>query len=178
MQYWTVQTLNGQNKKCSRKKSVVKYRKKQTDFCWKTIDYWLLKDYCINKCVKINLSNLSKLKTWEVLFPTTLSQLSYIFPSEVWRNDSYLIFVRNVRNAVSVKFLAECKKIPEKRENYCFGQICRKFTHFPSVKFPGLKMCECRKNDKYQVCRSFWNLLWYYQIIWLYSLCFWHHETL
>ena len=35
----------------------------------------------------------------------------------------------------------------------CFvaGQICRKFTHFPSVKFPGLKMCECKKNDKYQV---------------------------
>ena len=29
----------------------------------------------------------------------------------------------------------------------CFvaGQICRKFTHFPSVKFPGLKMCECKK---------------------------------
>ena len=36
----------------------------------------------------------------------------------------------------------------------CFvaGQICRKFTHFPSVKFPGLKMCACKKNDKYQVC--------------------------
>ena len=35
----------------------------------------------------------------------------------------------------------------------CFvaGQICRKFTHFPSVKFPGLKMCACKKNDKYQV---------------------------
>merc|ERR1712218_325787 len=32
------------------------------------------------------------------------------------------------------------------------GQICRKFTHFPSVKFPGLKTCECKKNDKYQVC--------------------------
>ena len=28
----------------------------------------------------------------------------------------YLIFVRNARNAVSVKFLAECKKIPEKNE--------------------------------------------------------------
>ena len=58
---------------------------------------------------------------------------------------TYLIFVRNARNAVSVKFLAGCKKNPEKRENYCFGQICRKFTHFPSVKFPGLKMCECKK---------------------------------
>ena len=34
----------------------------------------------------------------------------------------YLIFVRNARNAVSVNFfLAECKQIPEKRENYCFG---------------------------------------------------------
>ena len=32
-----------------------------------------------------------------------------------------LIFVTNAANAVRVKFLAECKKIPEKRENYCFG---------------------------------------------------------
>ena len=35
---------------------------------------------------------------------------------------AYLIFVRNAVNAVSVKVLAECKKIPEKKtENYCFG---------------------------------------------------------
>ena len=34
---------------------------------------------------------------------------------------SYLIFVTNAANAVRVNFLAECKKIPEKRENYCFG---------------------------------------------------------
>ena len=34
---------------------------------------------------------------------------------------TYLIFVTNAANAVRVKFLAECKKIPEKRENYCFG---------------------------------------------------------
>ena len=35
---------------------------------------------------------------------------------------SYLIFVSNAGNAVSVNFLAECKRIPEKkRENYCFG---------------------------------------------------------
>ena len=27
----------------------------------------------------------------------------------------------NAANAVRVNFLAECKKIPEKRENYCFG---------------------------------------------------------
>ena len=34
----------------------------------------------------------------------------------------YLIFVTNAANAVRVKFLAECKKIPEiKRENNCFG---------------------------------------------------------
>ena len=47
---------------------------------------------------------------------------------------------------MSVKFLAECKKNPEKKtENYCSGQICHKFTHFPSVKFPGLKMCEFKK---------------------------------
>ena len=53
---------------------------------------------------------------------------------------------------MSVNFLAECKKIPEKKqENYCYGQICHKFTHFPSVKFPGLNICECKKNDKYQV---------------------------
>ena len=31
----------------------------------------------------------------------------------------YLIFVSNAGKAV--KFLVECKKNPEKRENYCFG---------------------------------------------------------
>ena len=36
-------------------------------------------------------------------------------------NHTYLIFVTNAVNAVRVKFLAECKKIPEKRESYCFG---------------------------------------------------------
>ena len=55
-------------------------------------------------------------------------------------------------NAVRVKFLAECKKIPEEPEKYCFWQFCRKFTHFPSVKFSWLKMCACKKDDKYQVC--------------------------
>ena len=34
---------------------------------------------------------------------------------------AYLIFVTNAANAVRVKFLAECKTIPEKRENNCFG---------------------------------------------------------
>ena len=34
---------------------------------------------------------------------------------------SYLIFVMNAVNAVHVKILAECKKIPEEWENYCFG---------------------------------------------------------
>ena len=34
---------------------------------------------------------------------------------------TYLIFVRNAGNAVSAKFLAECKKIQKTRENYCFG---------------------------------------------------------
>ena len=70
------------------------------------------------------------------------------------RLNSYLIFVRNARNAVSVKFLAECKKIREKRENYSFGLICRKFTHFPSVKFPGLKMCECKKMTNIRYARK------------------------
>ena len=65
----------------------------------------------------------------------------------------YLIFVTNAANAVRVKMLAQCKKIPEEPEKYCFWQFCRKFTHFPSVKFPCLKMCECKKSDKYQVCR-------------------------
>ena len=46
---------------------------------------------------------------------------------------------------MSVKFLAECKKFKKNTKNYCFWQICPKFTHFPSVKFPGLKMCECKK---------------------------------
>ena len=47
----------------------------------------------------------------------------------------YLIFVTNAANAVRVKILAQCKKIPEEPEKYCFWQFCRKFTHFPSVKF-------------------------------------------
>ena len=47
----------------------------------------------------------------------------------------YLIFVTNAANAVPVKILAQCKKIPEEPEKYCFWQFCRKFTHFPSVKF-------------------------------------------
>ena len=45
---------------------------------------------------------------------------------------AYLIFVMN---AVRVKFLAECKKNREEPEKYCFWQFCRKFMHFPSVKF-------------------------------------------
>ena len=48
---------------------------------------------------------------------------------------AYLTFVMNVVNAVRVIFLAQCKKIPEEPEKYCFWQFCRKFTHFPSVKF-------------------------------------------
>ena len=31
-----------------------------------------------------------------------------------------LIFVSSTRSGASVKFLDECKKIPEERENYCF----------------------------------------------------------
>ena len=50
-------------------------------------------------------------------------------------NYTYLIFVTNAVNAVRVKFLAECKKIPEEPEKYCFWQFCCKFTHFPRVKF-------------------------------------------
>ena len=34
---------------------------------------------------------------------------------------SYLIFVVSAVSSVRVKFLAECKKIPEERENYYFG---------------------------------------------------------
>ena len=78
---------------------------------------------------------------------TPLSLSSYLISLK------YLIFVRNARNAVSVNFLAGCKKIPEKRENYCFGQICRKFMHFPSVKFPRLKMCECKQMTNIRYAR-------------------------
>ena len=38
-----------------------------------------------------------------------------------FNEDAYLMFVTNAANAVRVKFLAECKTIPEKRENNCFG---------------------------------------------------------
>ena len=57
-----------------------------------------------------------------------------------------LIFVSNAGNAVSVKFLAESKKNSRKKEKItALGSVCRQFTHFPSVKFPGLKMCEFKK---------------------------------
>ena len=76
------------------------------------------------------------------------------WPDWPWWSDwpSYMIFVMNAVKAVRVKF--ECKQIPEEPEKYCFWQFCRKFTHFPSVKFSWLKMCACKKNDKYQVCSS------------------------
>ena len=35
---------------------------------------------------------------------------------------SYLKFVMSAVSGARVKFLTECKKIPEGRENYCFGQ--------------------------------------------------------
>ena len=35
----------------------------------------------------------------------------------------YLIFVTNAANAVPVKILAQCKKIPEEPEKYCFRQF-------------------------------------------------------
>ena len=55
----------------------------------------------------------------------------------------------------------------------CFvaGQICRKFTHFPSVKFSGLKMCACKKTDKYEVWVNDikklgdWLLIWYWHSV-------------
>ena len=36
---------------------------------------------------------------------------------------SYLIFVTNAANAVRVKILVECKKIPEKHKNTVFGNF-------------------------------------------------------
>ena len=84
------------------------------------------------------------------------------WPDWPWWSDwpSYMIFVMNAVKAVRVKF--ECKQIPEEPEKYCFWQFCRKFTHFPSVKFSWLKMCACKKIDKYQVwidiyCKLIWN---------------------
>ena len=61
---------------------------------------------------KMNLSSLKRRGDINCEF----SQL--VSPSV---NCPYLIFVTNAANAVRVKFLAECKKNPEKRENYCFG---------------------------------------------------------
>ena len=54
---------------------------------------------------------------------------------------------------MSVIFLAECKKFQKNEKITALGSVCRKFTHFPSVKFPGLKMCECKKmtNIRYAV---------------------------
>ena len=42
------------------------------------------------------------------------------------------------------------------------GQICRKSTHFPSVKFPGLKMCECKKmtNIRYADASKIFNFVY------------------
>ena len=57
---------------------------------------------------------------------------------------AYLIFVRNAVNAVSVKVLAECKKIPEKKNK----KITVTGKYVINLR---LKMCECKKNDKYQV---------------------------
>ena len=70
---------------------------------------------------------------------------------ELSKQCTYLIFVRNAGNAVSVKFLAECKKFQKKTKITALGSVCRRSTHFPSEKFPGLEICECKKNDKYQV---------------------------
>ena len=36
---------------------------------------------------------------------------------------TYLIFVTNAVNAVRVKSLAECKKIPDEPEKYCYFAI-------------------------------------------------------
>ena len=47
--------------------------------------------------------------------------MQYYNAKEIYTTQSYLIFVTNATNAVRVKFLAECKKNLEKRENYCFG---------------------------------------------------------
>ena len=46
----------------------------------------------------------------------------------------YLIFVSNAGNAMSVNFLAKCKKIQKNEKITALGSICRNFTHFPSVK--------------------------------------------
>ena len=67
--------------------------------------------------------------------------------------------------ALSVKFYTQCVILHSVKylipyvcggDLRCFvaGQICRKFTHFSSVKCPGLKMCACKKDDKYQLCQD------------------------
>ena len=63
-------------------------------------------------------AKVTKITTWlQAAARGSLARLQYI----KLRWESYLIFVTNAANAVRVNFLAQCKKIPEKRENYCFG---------------------------------------------------------
>ena len=51
-----------------------------------------------------------------------LSYLNHILSLTNDGTDSHPAYLIFVRNAVSEFFLAECKKIPEKKqENYCFG---------------------------------------------------------
>ena len=92
-------------------------------------------------------------------------------------NDPYLIFVRNARNAVSVNLLAEFKKIPEKLENYCFWQICRKFTHFPSVNFHDSK---CVRVKKWQIwgmsAQSLWGKVFKFVSDGRHTLWYWPSE--
>ena len=52
--------------------------------------------------------------------------------------------------ALSVKF--EIYVCGGDLRSFVVGQFWRKFTHFPSVKYSRLKMCACKKNDKYEVC--------------------------
>ena len=112
---------------------------------------------CIFTWLHLNIWNISILFLWtsKTNHPHKLILHSTVYHGMV----SYLIFVRNARNAVSVKFSAECKNIPEEPEKYCFWQFCRKFAHFPSVKFSWLKMCACKKIDKYQVWLLVTNIM-------------------
>ena len=48
---------------------------------------------------------------------------------------------------MSVNFFAECKIIPEKRENYCFGQICKNFQDSKCVSVK--KMTNIRYDNGY-----------------------------
>ena len=73
---------------------------------------------------------------------------------------AYLIIVADAADAVSVNFCGRCKFLQKNwhsRQILCekvafFLQIFREKLAFFGVNFIRQKFCQCKKNDKYQVC--------------------------